>query len=94
MKPNAGNADVMFDQKYDAIQAVKRFNNLTLDGRPMKVFLKDSNQVCTHAFKTFERDFIFILHLYLIYLFFVFFPHTFTHEYIYTFLYTITLSTS
>lgn len=44
MKPNAGNADVMFDQKYDAIQAVKRFNNLTLDGRPMKVFLKDSNQ--------------------------------------------------
>lgn len=43
MKSNSGTADVMFDLKYDAIQAVKRFNNLTLDGRPMKVFLKDSN---------------------------------------------------
>lgn len=42
MKNNSGSADVMFDQKYDAIQAVKRFNNLTLDGRPMKVVLKES----------------------------------------------------
>ena len=37
-----GKADVMFFNKLDAITAVKKFNGLTLDGRPMQVALKDS----------------------------------------------------
>ena len=37
-----GKADVMFFNKLDAITAVKKFNGLTLDGRPMQVALKES----------------------------------------------------
>ena len=37
-----GKADVMFFNKLDAITAVKKFNGLTLDGRPMNVALKES----------------------------------------------------
>ena len=36
-----GKADIMFFNKLDAITAVKKFNGLTLDGRPMQVSIKD-----------------------------------------------------
>ena len=37
-----GKADVMFFNRLDAVTAVKKFNGLTLDGRPMIVALKES----------------------------------------------------
>ena len=37
-----GKADVMFFNRLDAITAVKKFNGLTLDGRPMQVTMKES----------------------------------------------------
>merc|ERR1711937_551317 len=37
-----GKADVMFFNRLDAVTAVKKFNGLTLDNRPMVVALKES----------------------------------------------------
>jgi len=37
-----GKADVMFFNRLDAVTAVKKFNGLTLDNRPMVVTLKES----------------------------------------------------
>ncbi|XP_024967944.1 THO complex subunit 4D-like [Cynara cardunculus var. scolymus] len=39
----SGSAEVLFARRSDAFQALKRYNNVQLDGRPMKIEIEGSN---------------------------------------------------
>ncbi|KAK1410645.1 hypothetical protein QVD17_37182 [Tagetes erecta] len=39
----SGSAEVLFARRSDAFQAVKRYNNVQLDGKPMKIEIEGSN---------------------------------------------------
>ncbi|XP_027341834.1 THO complex subunit 4A-like [Abrus precatorius] len=43
-----GTAEVVFSRRADAVAAVKRYNNVQLDGKPMKVEILGTN-IATHA---------------------------------------------
>ncbi|XP_028189778.1 THO complex subunit 4A-like [Glycine soja] len=43
-----GTAEVVFSRRADAVAAVKRYNNVQLDGKPMKVEIVGTN-IATHA---------------------------------------------
>ncbi|OWM84054.1 hypothetical protein CDL15_Pgr009301 [Punica granatum] len=44
-----GTAEVVFSQRVDAIAAVKRYNNVQLDGKPMKIEIVGTNIVTPAA---------------------------------------------
>ncbi|KAF2321894.1 hypothetical protein GH714_004243 [Hevea brasiliensis] len=43
-----GTAEVVFSRRTDALAAVKRYNNVQLDGKPMKIEIVGTN-IATHA---------------------------------------------